>query len=106
MTNIKYKWISYVLIAASSAGFHGCYLTAPFLGLICIIGFLLGGFLLGAANNRIYKKTQSRLVYVDVLYILFAGCFPMIGIVKWVSITVMLLVCFIYAAVLLGKQPR
>ena len=94
---VKQKWLGYVLTATASSGFYGYYLKTHELLVLWIIIFVLGICILATANNFIFKVYHSKLVYLDMLFVLFACFFPLISLQRGLSILIMMILCCIYA---------
>ncbi len=94
---IKQKWIGHILTAVASAGYYGYYIKTHELLIMWIIIFAIGIIILSAANNTIFKIYHSKLVYLDILFILFVCLFPLIPLQKGMSILLMMIIACIYA---------
>jgi len=94
------KLIGYISVAVASAGYYGSYLRSHELLPMWVGIAILGIFLLAAINNQIFKHYHSKLVYLDMLYVAFAFCFPRIEFPRGLSILIMMIGCCAYAGII------
>lgn len=100
------KLIGYILMATSAAGYYGYYLKSKQLLWIWGICFAIGLIFLGVANNYIYKRFHSKLVYLDILFCAFVWLIPLIKAPYGLAIAIMMIISVSYAFLMSAYENK
>ena len=107
MEDFMYKIISFVayfLLFISSVNYYSMLQSTDELRYVWITLFVLGIFMQMYVNQKLFRRTATKLVYLDILLVLWVIWVPGIVLPYGLSRLLMITVGMIYALIMARKK--
>ena len=100
----KKSLLIYILMIVSSVGYYSLKARDDKFIYVWVVFFVIATILQFIINNRIFKKSKTKLVYMDILFVLWVIFIPKIYLPYGLSRLIMAIIAAVFAYVFSIKK--
>lgn len=100
----KRSLLIYILMIVSSVGYYSLKARNDKFIYVWVVIFVIATILQSIINNRILKTSKTKLVYMDLLFVLWVIFIPRIYLPYGLSRLIMAIIAAIYACIVSSKK--
>lgn len=100
----KKSLLIYILMIVSSVGYYSLKTRNDKFIYVWIVIFVIATILQFIINNKIFKKSKTKLVYMDMIFVLWVILIPRIYLPYGLSRLIMAIIAAVYAYLVSSKK--